>query len=199
MNDTNYIPAPKSVELHLRPSPEFSRYSKKVKALGGQYNECRGNAYLRFVHLPWTEEGRALANKLIAELGYGKTVKTVVVVRGVDSFRGKHVHAWVVVHKIDCFEADPCGRLSESYEAAFLRAFPDATEPEPVVEPPKPVAPTRTIDRLAYAVRSGDQELFRELEAKWGIDRLDCIAQLAEEDGRLTRDEFTNARFTFDW
>lgn len=139
MNATNYIPAPKSVELHLRPYREFSRYSKKVKALGGRYNECRGNAYKRFVHLPWTEEGRALANKLIAELGYGKTVKTVVVVRGVDSFRGKHVHAWVIVHKIDCFEADPCGRLLESYEAAFLRAFPDATEPEPVVEPKPPV------------------------------------------------------------
>jgi len=196
VNATNYIPAPKSVELHLRPSPEFSRYSKKVKALGGRYSECRGNAYKRFVHLPWTEEGRALANRLIEEFGYGKTT---AIVRGVDPFRGKHVHAWVRVHSIDCFEIDPCGKLLESYEAAFLRAFPDATEPDPVVEPPKPAAPTRTIDRLAYAVRNGDQDLFRQLEAKWGIDRLDCIAQIAEEDGKLTRGEFTNARFTFDW
>lgn len=69
----------------------------------------------------------------------------------------------------------------------------------PVAETPKPVAPTRTIDRLAYAVRHGDQELFRELGAKWGIDHLDCIARLAEEDGKLTHDEFSHARFTFDW
>lgn len=135
----NYIPTPKSVELHLSASPEFSRYSKKVKALGGQYSECRGNTYKRFVDLPWTEEGRALANKLIAEFGYGKKVKTTAIVRGVDSFRGKHVHAWVIVHKVDCFEADPCRKLLESYEAEFLKAFPEATEPEPVAEPKPPV------------------------------------------------------------
>lgn len=132
----NYIPAPKSVELQLSPSPEFSRYSKKVKALGGRYNECRGNAYRRFVTLPWTEEGRELANKLAAEFGTGSHLcgKTTLIVRGVDSFRNKHVHAWVIVHKITRSDADPCGTLLAKYEAAFLRAFPDAVNPEP--EPP---------------------------------------------------------------
>jgi len=136
----NYIPAPKSIELHLGTSPEFSRYSKKVKALGGTYTECRGYASHRFVHLPLTEEGRALANKLIAE--FGRTAhKTTTVVRGLPSqFRGKHIHAPVVVHYIDKNEADPCGAVLAQYEAAFLRAFPEATEPEPVVAPaPKPL------------------------------------------------------------
>lgn len=199
---TNYVPAPKSIELHLASSPEFSRYSKKVKAIGGSYSACRGNCYKRYVSLPWTDEGRALANKLIAEFGRGKSNSnrgTPVVARGVDRFRGKHVNAPIVVQYIDKSESDPCGKFWGLYEADFLRTFPEAAEPEPVVEPPKPIAPTRTIDRLAYAVRHGDQELFRELEAKWGIGQLDCIARLAEEDGKLAHDEFTHARFTFDW
>lgn len=142
----NYIPAPKSIELHLTGSPEFSRYSKKVKLAGGSYSACRGYSNTRFVHLPWNDEGRALANKLIAEFGRGKNPHarggsgTVVVARGLPrDFRGKHIHAPVVVHYIDKAEADPCGKLLELYEAAFLRAFPEATEPEPVVEPKPPV------------------------------------------------------------
>lgn len=134
MNITNYIPAPKSVELQLSPSPEFSRYSKKVKALGGRYNECRGNAYRRFVTLPWTDEGRELANKLVAEFGTGSLScgKTTLIVRGDETFRNKHVHAWVIVHKINRSDANPCGTLLAKYEDAFLKAFPDAVNPEPV-------------------------------------------------------------------
>lgn len=142
---TNYVPAPKSIELHLTGSPEFSRYSKKVKAIGGSYSACRGHSHTRFVHLPLDEAGRSLANKLIAEFGRGRNPHargdsgTVVVVRGIPrDFRGKHVHAPVVVHYIDKAESDPCGKLLELYEDAFLRAFPEATEPEPVVEA-KPV------------------------------------------------------------
>jgi hypothetical protein len=129
----NYIPAPKSVELHLSPSPEFSRYSKKVKALGGRYNQCRGNAHRRFVTLPWTDEGRTLANELVFE--FRTSPKTTLIVRGGDSFRGKHVHAWVIVHKIDAGDADACGSLLAKYEFAFLKAFPEAADPEPVKEP----------------------------------------------------------------
>jgi hypothetical protein len=131
----NYIPAPKSVELHLSPSPEFSRYSKKVKALGGRYNQCRGNAHRRFVTLPWTDEGRTLANELVFEFRTGP--KTTLIVRGDDSFRGKHIHAWVIVHKIDAGDADACGSLLSKYEDAFLKAFPGAADPEPQPEPVK--------------------------------------------------------------
>jgi hypothetical protein len=139
----NYIPAPKSIELHLGTSPEFSRYSKKVKALGGTYSECRGHASYRFVSLPLTEDGKALANKLIAEFGR-HAHKTTTVVRGIPrDFRGKHIHAPVVVHYIDKNEADQCGAVLAKYEEAFLQAFPDAVNPEPVVaKPPKPLAAT---------------------------------------------------------
>jgi hypothetical protein len=137
----NYIPAPKSIELHLGTSPEFSRYSKKVKALGGTYSECRGYASHRFVHLPLTEDGKALANKLISEFGRPAN-KTTTVVRGLPAdFRGKHIHAPVVVHYVNKNEADPCGAALAKYEEAFLQAFPDAVNPEPVVaKPPKPLA-----------------------------------------------------------
>lgn len=143
---TNYIPAPKSIELHLGTSPEFSRYSKKVKALGGRYSECRGHRSNRYVHLPWNEEGRSLANRLVAEFGRGDR-RTVAIVRGVDSFRGRHVHAQVVVRYIDKNDADPCGTVLAQYEAAFLRAFPDAVNPEPVVaSAQKPLRDFLTLD-----------------------------------------------------
>lgn len=117
------IPQPKAVELHLGTSPEFSKYSKRVKALGGKYSDCRGNTSKRFVTLPWTPEGRELADKLVAEFGWSK--KTTLIVRGVDRFRNKHVHAWVIVHHVVPSEGNACERLLAKYEAAFEQAFPD--------------------------------------------------------------------------
>jgi hypothetical protein len=117
------IPQPKAVELHLGTSPEFSKYSSKVKSLGGRYSHCRGDVSKRFVTLPWTEEGRALADKLVAEFGRGRG--TTLIVRGVDRFRNKHVHAWVVVHHVVPSEGNACERLVAKYEAAFEQAFPD--------------------------------------------------------------------------
>lgn len=117
------IPQPKEVELHLGPSASFTKYSKRVKALGGKYSDCRGNTYKRFVTLPWTPEGRELADKLVAEFGWSKD--TTLIVRGVDRFRGKHVHACVVVHHVAASEGNACGRLLAKYEAAFEQAFPD--------------------------------------------------------------------------
>lgn len=134
----NYIPAPQSVELHLSPSPEFSRYSKKVKALGGRYSHCLGNASKRFVTLPWTIAGWELANELVAKFGRGS--RTTLIVRGIERFRGKHVHAHVIVHYINQLSSDPVGDLLAKYEAAFLKAFPDAVNPEP--EPVPAPAPT---------------------------------------------------------
>lgn len=117
------IPQPKSIELHLGTSPEFTRYSKKVKALGGRYSDCRGHASKRYVTLPWSDEGRALANKLFEEFVW--CPKTTLIVRGVDSYRNKHVQAWVIVHKIDKGEPDACTALLKKYESAFEKAFPD--------------------------------------------------------------------------
>jgi hypothetical protein len=141
VSNTNYIPTPKSVELHLGSNPEFTRkYGAKVKAAGGRYTECRGHSNTRFVDLPWTDESRDLANKLIAEFGRLNN-RTVVVLRPDRTFRGKHVHAPVVVHYVSQTDANPCGIVQEKYEAAFLKAFPEAAFPEPeVVKPPKPLA-----------------------------------------------------------
>ncbi len=131
----NYIPAPKSIELHLGGSPDFSRgYSAKVKALGGKYTACRGDSNTRFVTLPFTDEGRKLANTLVALFGKRETT---LIARGLPgSFRGRHIHAPVVVHHISASSVDPCQEFLASYEAEFLRAFPDAVNPEP--EQPKP-------------------------------------------------------------
>lgn len=117
------IPQPKEVELHLGTSPEFSKYSKKVKALGGKYSDCRGNTSKRFVTLPWTPEGRELADKLVAQFGRGRD--TTLIVRGVNRFRNQHVHAWVIVHHVAPSEGNACERLLAKYEAAFEKAFPD--------------------------------------------------------------------------
>jgi len=45
---------PTSVELHLRPSSDFTKHgwSKRVKAAGGEYTEARGHASKRYVTLP---------------------------------------------------------------------------------------------------------------------------------------------------
>lgn len=129
----NFIQAPKSIELHLSSSPLFTKYAKKVKALGGKYSECRGHSNTRYVHLPLTGEGRALANRLVAE--FSARPVTVVIARGVDTFRGRHVPAPVVVQRVSRSSADPCSDFLAAYEAAFLRAFPNAVEPEPAPVP----------------------------------------------------------------
>ena len=117
------VPQPKAVELHIGRSPEFSKYSKRVKALGGRYSDCRSYGTKRYVTLPWTPEGRDLADKLVAEFGYGN--KTTLIVKGVDRFRNNHVHACVIVHHVVPSEGKACDRLLAKYEAAFEQAFPD--------------------------------------------------------------------------
>ena len=203
MSTTNYIPTPESVELHLSSNPEFTKkYGKAVKALGGRYSECRGDAHRRFVTLPWNDEGRSLANKLVAEFGTGSLLcgKTTLIVRGGETFRRKHVHAWVVVHKVARGSVDPCGVLLGLYEAAFLKAFPEAAFPEPpVVKAPKPLVadlylntPVKfhaVLEALQQYIDNGndadhladDEELQAKLEAAEAFrDQLDgVLASLA--------------------
>ena len=119
------IPQPKAVELHIGTSPEFSRYSKKVKALGGKYTDCRGYSSKRYVTLPWTEEGRALADKLVAEFGRRFSHGTTLIVRGVDTYRGRHVGASIVVQHVDPRDGNACELLLAKYESAFEKSFPD--------------------------------------------------------------------------
>lgn len=168
----HYIPHPGQIEIHLGGSPEFSRYSKKVKALGGKYTECRGYSYTRFVDLPFTDEGRELANRLVALFG---KPKTTIIVRGIPrDFRGRYIHAPVIVHYIDKTSADPCQDLLDSYEAAFLRDFPDAVNPEPVVAPaPKPADDDDDEQSLVPLTKSQARIVLAALERR--VKELDSL------------------------
>ena len=183
----HYIPHPGQIEIHLGGSPEFSRYSKKVKALGGKYTECRGHSHTRFVDLPFTDEGRELANRLVALFG---KPKTTIVVRGIPrDFRGKYIHAPVVVHYISKTSADPCQGLLDSYESAFLRAFPDALWPEPVVAPaPKPLRDVLSLDSAVkfHAVLEALQQFIdngRDAEELYDVDeaKLEAAEELRDQ------------------
>ena len=62
-------PVVMTFELHVGGDPEFTRKSwgRKVRDLGGRYSECRGYASTetRFVFLPNTSPGRALAAEIL--------------------------------------------------------------------------------------------------------------------------------------
>jgi len=113
-------PVPKHVELHLHANPSFIKFTKAVKALSGSYSACRGNNRIRFVVLPWTDEGRKLANRLFVKFGYGE--KITCIMRGVDRYNEQNVPSWVVVQYIPKKTTDPMARLLELYERAFQQA-----------------------------------------------------------------------------
>lgn len=142
------IPTPIDIDLHLNSSPEFSRYAKKVRALGGRYSECRGYSPKRYVTLPWTDDGRKLANLLISKFGQPFTT----VVAGVpESFRGAYVPAGVRVHTVPKDAADPCGTLESLYRKAFAGRFPEVT---------KEHVPTGRENQIAWYVQpTGDIDL----------------------------------------
>jgi hypothetical protein len=65
------------VELHLDRDPELTaKYGKKIKELGGKYSECRGYDHIRYVDLPWTAAGRALATELMGR--YPSKKQTII-------------------------------------------------------------------------------------------------------------------------
>jgi hypothetical protein len=86
---------PTSVEMHLSGSSDFTRkgWGKKVKAAGGRYSECRGDATERYVTVPLIEED--LIGDLLCLFPSWK--KTTIVFRGIATWRP---NAWVVVHDI---------------------------------------------------------------------------------------------------
>ena len=123
------IPQPTSVELHLSGSPEFSKYSKRVRELGGKYSECRGwKSNERFVTLPWTAEGRELADRLVEKFG-SSSGRTTAIIRGVGDFNGRHVPSGIIVRYVETHVEGGkfCDRLIRDYESAFVRHFPGCT------------------------------------------------------------------------
>lgn len=117
-------PEPKHVELHLYGNPTFTKFAKQVKALGGHYSACRGHQQTRYVVLPWTEEGRKLANRLFAKYGTPSSGKkgVTVIARGVDKYKEQNVPAWVTVHYIPKNTADPMAAMLELYRKMFQQA-----------------------------------------------------------------------------
>ena len=75
-------PPIRELELHLNGSTDFTArgYGRQVRALGGNFTECRGNlSSKRFVHVPNTEAGLDLAAKLLDKF---KHSERCVVLRG---------------------------------------------------------------------------------------------------------------------
>jgi len=119
------MPAPDFtwVQLHLSSNVTLpKKYGKKIKALAGDYNECRGYQNTRYVTLPWIEGGRDLANVLVNEYGKGKLVP--VVIKGVNMTRleGTSLQAWIVVHNVEKTAKNPMAQLRQKYEKAFSQA-----------------------------------------------------------------------------
>lgn len=120
------LPEPKMVELHLSPDASLpKKHGSRIKASGGSYRHARGHVDTRAVFVPWTTEGRKLANELIDVYGKrcarpGKSPKTVCIVRGMEG--QSKMPAWVVVHEIVTASCDPMAALLGMYQDAFDQA-----------------------------------------------------------------------------
>lgn len=87
--------APAAFELHIGSNPKFTaRFGRKVKKLGGKYSACRGHSSTRFVTIPNTPDGCALADQILA-VQEGTKPRTVITRSG-----GPSLPAWINVHKV---------------------------------------------------------------------------------------------------
>jgi hypothetical protein len=124
------MPAPEFtwIQLHLArysgrvPLPK--RYGKQIKALGGEYTECRGNQSTRYVNLPWTEDGRDMAKLLVAQYGAGGQ-GTPIVIRGIDmsGIEEVYIQAWMEVFHVHREVEDPMGDLLKKFQATWSQAL----------------------------------------------------------------------------
>lgn len=105
------IPEPDAVEVHLRPDTRFTRYGRRVKAMGGRYSACRGLCNARYVTIPLGAEGsRELIATLVRRFGVRPT--TVIIARGGTTFA---LPAPIVVHRVDPLAADPVEVMLAGY------------------------------------------------------------------------------------
>lgn len=101
MNEITYVPPTvPSFRLDLRSDPDFTRkgWGRKLKALGGDFTECRGDAYTRFCTVPNTPEGVAWAASASATFG-GESRRGIVIVLN-PSPRSNEIQSANVVHEI---------------------------------------------------------------------------------------------------
>jgi hypothetical protein len=83
-------------ELHLSSRPGFPKqHGKRVKRLGGHYNACRGDSETRYVTVPRTAEGDALANGLLQSYAKGGEGASPCVLKPA-GYVG--CPSWVIVH-----------------------------------------------------------------------------------------------------
>lgn len=61
------VPPFSELRIDLPSDPDFTRkgWGRRVKSVGGHYSEARGHVSHRFVHVPASEEGVALASSLL--------------------------------------------------------------------------------------------------------------------------------------
>lgn len=90
------VTAPARFELHVDATAVDrlpARFGRQLKAAGGTYSQCRGGRTTRYVEVPNTREGRAVADAILRAHCLGDA--STVITRGV----GRNLPAWVTVHK----------------------------------------------------------------------------------------------------
>lgn len=111
-------PSYKEVEIHLHRDPYLVRkYGQAIKRLGGRYSHARSYWDKRFVHLPASPEGIALADKLLREFGYG--IARTVIARGGECERYSNNHTFTVQF-IKADGESPMADFAAKYERSFF-------------------------------------------------------------------------------
>lgn len=119
-----FDPTPTSIELQISARRPFSKQlRKRVKAAGGTYSECRGRIDIRYVDLPYTPEGNAVADAIMAT-GVSEAVRAARAAKDKGAFtvilrsrvRGD-ISSWIQVQY-----ADNMADARAKYDAAIERA-----------------------------------------------------------------------------
>ena len=96
----------KRVEIHFHDIDTFTRrYGSKIKALRGDYGECRGYQRTRDVGLPGSVDALALADQILADVWSvealpgrkPKADRVTMIARGVCDPHVGNIPSWVVV------------------------------------------------------------------------------------------------------
>jgi hypothetical protein len=95
-----------TLEVHCDTAPLTRSMARRIKAVAGRYSDCRGDCVKRFVHLPVTPAGLALADEVIRERGLRNADGQVCVI-----FRHARLRAYST-HPVQYVRADADGPSS---------------------------------------------------------------------------------------
>lgn len=114
-----------SIRIDLSADSDFTKkgWGRRVNALpGGRFSEARGSASYRFVNLPPTPEGLALACELVARFGYYKRTTCVIEYRiSMDSEDWGGFRACAPMHVFEIKSSNGKGSY-EAWDAALQLA-----------------------------------------------------------------------------